>query len=497
MDDNTEKKGLGFWSGLLHDVLLRHEELDLEKRWASGSIGNIPSLDQVDTDCPRPWVFTRMFGLSLITYLIFLYCWNRFHAVNVLPGLIIVGTAVVPLCMVVFFFELNARRNVSVFLAGRMMALGGALAVIFSLFMSQLTSVAVHGWLGASVSGMVEEIGKLVAVLLLIRSKRYPYILNGLLFGAAVGAGFAAYESAGYALTLLVSGIIHATLTNADKIVTNLNAMHGTQVNIMQVLGEIYTLFAANVDGAMLGNIALRGLLAPFCHIVWTAIVSGGLWMMKSDRMFKNTMLAGIHFVGCLVYAMLLHAIWNSPWELKIITSIDKYLVLGVLGWMVVLIIVRRGLKQLGEEKARLATSTSVTSASTRTAMQATTFSDTVEDGIMEIIHIQTVYVEKLVEIPSERKPIDMPKSVFMQESVDKGYDHLGIAGQAEASRMEEEKHERPDFGGRPWYRGYGVDSSGGEAGGAEGGSQNGGGVSRRRWEKYYQGRGDNHDREK
>ncbi len=115
----------------------------------------------------------------------------------------------------------------------------------------------------------------------------------------------------------------------------------------------------------------------------------------------------------------------------------------------------------------------------------------------MEIIHIQTVYVEKLVEIPSERKPIDMPKSGFMQESVDKGYDHLGITGQAEASRMEEEKHERPDFGGRPWYRGYGVDSSGGEAGGAEGGAQNGGGVSRRRWEKYYQGRGDNHDREK
>ena len=493
MDDNTEKVGLGFWSGLMRDVFQHHDEMELEKRWAGGTIGNIPSLEQVNTDCPRPWLFARMFGLALITYLIFLYCWNRFHAVNVLPGLIIVGTAVVPLCMVVFFFELNARRNVSVFLAGRMMALGGALAVVFSLFMFQLTSMAARGWMGASVSGMAEEVGKLVAVLILIRSKRYPYILNGLLFGAAVGAGFAAYESAGYALTLLVSGIIHATLSNADKIVTSLNTMSGAQVNIMQVLGEIYTLFAANVDGVMLGNIALRGLLAPFCHIVWTAIVAGGLWMVKGDKKFKPVMMVDIRFVGCLVYAMVLHAVWNSPWELKFITSVDKYLVLGVLGWMVVLMIVRRGLKQLADEKARLSVEMSIALAPSQVTSPNTTLSNTIEDGLTEIIHIQTVYVEKLVEVPVERKPVDMPQPVNMSKPFYKGYNHLEVAEQAAESRLEEENRERLDLSDRLWYRDY----NGGSSGRTEDDSLDEGGSSRRRWEKYYQ-RGDKkHDREK
>ena len=194
--------------------------------------------------------------------------------------------------------------------------------------------------------------------------------------------------------------------------------------------------------------------------------------MVKGDRKFAASMLADIRFVGCLLCAMVLHAVWNSPWEPCFLSPIDKNLILGVLGWIVILTIARRGLKQLAEEKARYAVEPAV------------------EEGVKEIIRIQTVYVEKLVEVPVERK-------AAAQRPIDKGYDHLGIAEQAEASRVEEVNRERPDFGGRSWYRGYGGDSSGGEAGGAEGGSQNGSGASRRRWEKYYQERGDNHDREK
>ncbi|MBQ9447863.1 MAG: PrsW family intramembrane metalloprotease, partial [Victivallales bacterium] len=339
-------------------------------------------------------------------------------------------------------------------------------SLVFSLFMFKFTSAAGLDWMGASVAGIAEEIGKLAAVLLLARSRRYPYILNGLLFGAAVGAGFAAYESAGYALTILVSSIIHATLANAEKIVAALQAVNGTQVNLAQVLGELYTVFAANVDGGMLANIAVRGLLAPFGHVAWTAIAAGGFWMVKGDRKFTASMLADIRFVGCLLCAMVLHIVWNSPWEPQFFTPIDKCLILGVLAWIVILSIARRGLKQLAEEKARYATEPAV------------------EEGVKEIIRIQTVYVEKLVEpAPVERKA--EPKT-----TLSKGYDHLGIAAQVEASKTEEENRERPDFGGRSWYRGYG---HGGEQEGGDG--PGGTPASKRRWEKYYQRGDDDHDR--
>ena len=45
----------------------------------------------------------------------------------------------------------------------------------------------------------------------MMRSTRYKYILNGILFGATVGAGFACFETAGYALNMgLLPGLLQA-----------------------------------------------------------------------------------------------------------------------------------------------------------------------------------------------------------------------------------------------------------------------------------------------
>src|SRR5699024_11317925 len=54
---------------------------------------------------------------------------------------------------------------------------------------------------GAIIVGVIEEIGKLAIIIYFIRKLNPKYILNGLLIGAAIGAGFAAFESAGYAFT--------------------------------------------------------------------------------------------------------------------------------------------------------------------------------------------------------------------------------------------------------------------------------------------------------
>jgi RsiW-degrading membrane proteinase PrsW (M82 family) len=51
-------------------------------------------------------------------------------------------------------------------------------------------------------SAGIIEIGKTAALFLVIYKykKKYRWTLNRLLFGAAVGTGFSAFESAGYAL---------------------------------------------------------------------------------------------------------------------------------------------------------------------------------------------------------------------------------------------------------------------------------------------------------
>lgn len=48
--------------------------------------------------------------------------------------------------------------------------------------------------------GLIEELGKAIIVLTVLRKLGKLSIMTGLLIGACVGAGFAAFESAGYAL---------------------------------------------------------------------------------------------------------------------------------------------------------------------------------------------------------------------------------------------------------------------------------------------------------
>ena len=144
-----------------------------------------------------------------------------------------------PFATAILFFELNAPRNVTFPRVLTLLCAGGVLSIFVSLIGFQISSL--HRFLGAPAAGIVEEAGKLIAVVLMVRKGDKLYILNGCLFGAAVGAGFAAFESAGYAFNTFLSAL-------PDK------SREGI-------------LFAA---GGMVQSILLRGILAPFGHVAWT-----------------------------------------------------------------------------------------------------------------------------------------------------------------------------------------------------------------------------------
>src|SRR5207249_5192821 len=63
-----------------------------------------------------------------------------------------------------------------------------------------LGAQAEGSWRWALSTAAAEESAKLATVIIFMRNKRFRWSLNGLLMGAAVGAGFAAFESAGYAV---------------------------------------------------------------------------------------------------------------------------------------------------------------------------------------------------------------------------------------------------------------------------------------------------------
>lgn len=304
----TERlEGFSF-RGLFSDAFRRHNIGDLERMFAVGIPETIPDIREIDTSWPRPWMFLRALVASGLVYTLFVISWHLFENLNLLPGLIFTGSMAVPLSTVLFFFEANIRRNVSFYQVIRLLMLGGAVSLLFSLFLFA-SPLSVFDWIGAPFAAIVEEPGKLIALLVVARPSRYRYKLNGLLFGACIGAGFAIFESMGYAFRILLEADTICEVTN---------------------------------------NIFIRGVLSPFGHIAWTAIAGAAIWRVKGSRPFKWLMIHESRFWHLFLVPVVLHMIWNLNIELPFYS---KYIAIGFVSWMIVLSLVQEGLKELRLEK--------------------------------------------------------------------------------------------------------------------------------------------------
>jgi RsiW-degrading membrane proteinase PrsW (M82 family) len=199
---------------------------------------------------------------------------------NLIPTLVLLGSFLVPVTFMVWAFDRRDTGELSAALVFSTFVTGGVLGVLGA---SILESYLLHPspWLFLGV-GLIEEAVKLLALMLLTRNLRTRSMRDGMILGAAVGFGFAAFESAGYAFTALFT-------------VDGLSLMQVVQTEL------------------------LRGLLTPVGHGLWTAILGGVLFRASAGRR---------HFVisGSLILAYLgvslLHALWDSMHNIALILTL-------------------------------------------------------------------------------------------------------------------------------------------------------------------------------
>ena len=291
------------------EVLKKRTREEIDDYFVVGTAKTTPPIEDITTSWPRPWFFFRVLTFLVLVYVGFYFAFEQFGNIRLIPGLIMMGSLAVPLATVILFFELNVTRNVSFHRVLMLVASGGVVSLFVALLGFQVSNL---DWLGASSAGIVEEIGKLLAVIIVVRSFRGHYILNGLLFGAAVGAGFAFFESAGYAFDYLER---------------------------------------TNSLGVMFDIIQTRAFLTPFGHVAWTAICAGALWRVKGDSHFQVGMLLEPAFLRTMAIPMTLHMLWNAPFQLPLEM---KPVAIGVVGWFVVFGLVQQGLHQVREQQEKL-----------------------------------------------------------------------------------------------------------------------------------------------
>jgi RsiW-degrading membrane proteinase PrsW (M82 family) len=202
-----------------------------------------------------------LWGLSILVTVVTLNA-------NLVPTLILIGSFLVPFAVVLFAAE-RISRSISVTHLLVAFFVSGVLGVLgASLLESRLQPTPLLYF----AVGLIEEAVKAVLVIVVGRALVPKTARQGALLGATVGAGFAAFESAGYAFNSAITA-------------------HGISL------------------ASLLETEAVRALLTPLGHVLWTAVFGAALFAAARDgRRYRIT----IGVIVTYVVVVVLHAFWDS-----------------------------------------------------------------------------------------------------------------------------------------------------------------------------------------
>lgn len=294
------------------DVFKKHTKEEGELLFISGTTTTTPREIDISTSWPKPWLFGRVFLVLAITFVFLYISMDVFENIYALPGLIIIGSFAVPFSLLIFFWEMNAPRNISFYEVAQMFFIGGAASLVATLILYTVFPVYDLDFSGAIIVGIVEEVGKLAIIFYFIKRLNPKFILNGLLIGATIGAGFAAFESAGYAFSF--------------------GMMYG--------------------ENTMMSIIFMRGWMSIGTHTAWSAIAGAALVFVKGNQLLTKDHLFHTSFLRLFSASIIMHAVWDMP--LNFLHNFYLiFIILIITAWIFIFSLINAGLKQIARLNVR------------------------------------------------------------------------------------------------------------------------------------------------
>ena len=211
---------------------------------------------------------------------------------RLITPLILVGAATAPVALA----ALSYGRDLRCTLPGAVLAGAAALAGLFGAAVAGLLTYGTLDSLGLLPTlavAILEEAVTLLVPLATLWALPNRRAADGLLVGAAAGAGFAATETVSYLITALVDD--------------------------------------GGAIGATAHEVLDRGLLGPAAHLAWTGIATTALWLAVQEGWNARALR---RFVLAAAGVVLLHTLWEvgdrAPARLGLTA-----LTLALLGWVV------------------------------------------------------------------------------------------------------------------------------------------------------------------
>jgi protease PrsW len=231
---------------------------------------------------PAPRLWLRVLAAGTAVWLLSAGITALTRDTILVPTVILLGSFLVPVTVVAFALgHAGASRLPAEALAAGFLSAGTLGVVLSAVTEVYLLPSAAGAFL---LTGVIEEGTKALVVLAVARTVTTRRVRDGMVLGAVVGAGFASFESAGYALTAVIG--------------------HADDHPIVRILGTE----------------AFRAVLAPFGHITWTAIMGGAIFAAATPRPHRWSRLVRT-FVGVSV----LHGCWDAAYGLAILVTQGLY----------------------------------------------------------------------------------------------------------------------------------------------------------------------------
>jgi RsiW-degrading membrane proteinase PrsW (M82 family) len=184
-----------------------------------------------------------------------------------------VGSLIGPVVFVLYLAESNilTERPVELIVTA---ILGAALGLPPAIALQREAGMITGSIAAALLVAAIEEPAKVLGVVWLLRRPALRFRMDGVIFGAAAGMGFAAIETGMYAFARV------------------------------------------ETVGALVGVLWFRALLSPFTHGTWTAIVCATIWRERAAGWWRG----GVRIAIAFAAVVLLHGLWDwrglsLPWN--------------------------------------------------------------------------------------------------------------------------------------------------------------------------------------
>ena len=243
---------------LFSDAFKRHAPGSGARMFMAGTPRSTPDPERMLQEWDKPWLFVRVLAVGLLFNILSYFLAAELNHPLGIYLLFTLGALVVPLGILIFCWEINIPRDIPIYTVMLVFFIGGMLSLFFTLLLPSTDGPAF-------LAPLTEEPGKVIALAIFVYLLDCRYIFGGLLIGAAVGAGFSAFENIFYVMTY-----------------------------------------------ADLNLLISRSLLTIGGHVTWAALEGGALVMAKGSERLQSRHFLDPRFLLYLAVAMGLHCIWNS-----------------------------------------------------------------------------------------------------------------------------------------------------------------------------------------